>query len=133
MEESPSDSGLSDGTKTMNHDDVHESINKNAAVIDLSRSLSKEEMLAIMQIIRELWKKRFDCEIPDIQIKPNLPTASFRKIEETQNSSRNNKTQYQSSPISNKLSAELNDIKDKLKRFSTEYPQQLLAETKSSN
>ncbi|CAF0748452.1 unnamed protein product [Rotaria sp. Silwood1] len=124
MEESPSDSGLSDGTKTTNHDDINESTSKNAAIIDLSKPLSKEEMLAIIQIIRELWKKQFDCEMPDIQIKSTLPTTSFKHIGEMSNLANNNKTQYHSTPALNKLTAELNDIKDKLKRFSTDRQQQ---------
>jgi hypothetical protein len=127
MEESPSDSGLSDGTKTTNHDDINEIPNKNPAIIDLSKPLSKEEMLAIMQIIRELWKKQFDCEIPDIQIKSAVPVTSFKRIGSISN---NNKTQYHSTPALNKLNAELNDIKDKLKRFSTER-QPSLKTTKS--
>ncbi|CAF1213692.1 unnamed protein product [Rotaria sordida] len=125
MEESPSDSGLSDGTKTTNNDDINEPISKNAAIIDLSKPLSKEEMLAIIQIIRELWKKQFDYEMPDIQLKPILPTTSFKRIGEISNLSNNNKTQYHSTPALNKLSAELNEIKDKLKRFSTEHQQPL--------
>jgi hypothetical protein len=123
MEESPSDSGLSDGTKTTNHDDINESPVKNAAIVDLSKPLSKEEMLAIMQIIRELWKKQFDCDMPDIQIKPIVPTTTFKRLGDMTN---NNKTQYHSTPALNKLNAELNDIKDKLKRFSTERQQQSL-------
>ncbi|CAF2746236.1 unnamed protein product [Rotaria sp. Silwood2] len=132
VEESPSDSGLSDGTKTTNHDDINESTSKNAAIIDLSKPLSKEEMLAIMQIIRELWKKQFDCEMPDIQIKPTSPVTSFKRIGEMSNLSNNNKTQYHSTPALNKLTAELNDIKDKLKRFSTERQQQPLTDMKST-
>jgi hypothetical protein len=122
MEESPSDSGLSDGTKTTNHDDINELPIKNPAIIDLSKPLSKEEMLAIMQIIRELWKKQFNCDIPDIQIKPTVPITSFKRIGDIANN--NNKTQYHSTPAVNKLNAELNDIKDKLKRFSAERHQQ---------
>jgi len=133
MEESPSDSGLSDGTKTTNHDDINESSTKNAAIIDLSKPLSKEEMLAIMQIIRELWKKQFDCDIPDIQIKPIVPITSFKRIGEMSNLVNNNKTKYHSTPALNKLNAELNDIKDKLKRFSTERQQQSLIENKSNS
>jgi len=126
MEESPSDSGLSDGTKTTNHDDINELPIKNPAIIDLSKPLSKEEMLAIMQIIRELWKKQFNCDIPDIQIKPIVPITSFKRIGDmaNNNNNNNNKTQYHSTPALNKLNAELNDIKDKLIRFSTERHQQ---------
>jgi len=129
MEESPSDSGLSDGTKTTNHDDINESANKNAAIIDLSKPLSKEEMLAIIQIIRELWRKRFDCEMPDLAIKPPIIT-SFKRLGETSNN--NNKNQYHSTPTLNKLNAELNDIKDKLIRFSAERQQKPSTTTKSS-
>ena len=121
MEESPSDSGLSDGTKTTNHDDINELPIKNPAIIDLSKPLGKEEMLAIMQIIRELWKKQFDCDIPDLKIKSTIPVTSFKRIGEISN---NNKTQYHSTPVLNKLNVELNNIKDKLKRFSTERHQQ---------
>lgn len=124
MEESPSDSGLSDGTKTTNHDDVNEGVNKSPAIIDLSKPLSKEEMLAIMQVIRELWKKQFNCEMPNIELKPTVPITSFKRIGEMSKLSNNNKTQYHSTPVLNKLSAELNDIKDKLKRFTTERQQQ---------
>ncbi|CAF1445500.1 unnamed protein product [Rotaria magnacalcarata] len=125
MEESPSDSGLSDGTKTTNQDDINEATSKNAAIIDLSKPLSKEEMLAIVQIIRELWKKQFDCEMPTIEIKPTVPITSFKCIGELakQSNNNNNKIQYHSTPSLNKLSAELNDIKDKLKRFSTGHQQ----------
>jgi hypothetical protein len=129
MEESPSDSGLSDGTKTTNHDDINESTIKNPAIIDLSKPLSKEEMLAIMQIIRELWRKQFDCDIPNIQIKPIVPTTSFQRIGRMKN---DNKAQYHSTPALNKLNAELNDIKDKLKRFSTERQQQSSSGMKST-
>lgn len=124
MEESPSDSGLSDGTKTTNHDDINESPIKNPAIIDLSKPLSKEEMLAIMQIIRELWKKQFDCDIPDIPIKQTVPVTSFKRIGDMANNNNNTKTQYHSTPVLNKLNAELNDIKDKLKKFSTDRQQQ---------
>lgn len=120
MEESPSDSGLSDATKTTNQDEIPDCQTKNAAVIDLSKPLSKEEMLAIMQIIRELWKKQFDCEIPELPVKPSVPVTSFKRIGELAQSSNSNKNQYRSTPILNKLNAELNDIKDKLKRFSNE-------------
>jgi hypothetical protein len=136
MEESPSDSGLSDGTKTTNHDDLQETNIKNAAIIDLSKPLSKEEMLAIMQIIRELWKKQFDCDIPNIEIKPSVPTTTFKRIgamtNVSKNNNNNNKTQYHSTPVLNKLNAELNDIKDKLKRFSTERRQPILSRNKST-
>jgi hypothetical protein len=131
MEESPSDSGLSDGTKTTNHDDIIDSTRKNAALIDLSKPLCKEEMLAIMQILRELWRKQFDCEIPDTpkQSTSPPPSSSFKRIT---NLSNNIKTQYHSTPALNKLSIELNDIKDKLKRFSTERHQQQQQQIKSS-
>lgn len=119
MEESPSDSGLSDGTKTTHHDDMNELIIKNPAVIDLSKPLSKEEMLAIMQIIRELWRKQFDCEIPEV----TLPTPSFQPTASKSNLSTKSKTQFHSTPALNKLSAELSDIKDKLKRFASERQQ----------
>ncbi|CAF1340571.1 unnamed protein product [Adineta steineri] len=126
VEESPSDSGLSDATKTTNHDDINELTTKNAAIIDLSKPLSKEEMLAIMQIIRELWKKQFDCEIPDVAIKQPVIT-SFKRIGEMAHTiptnTNNNRAQYQSAPVLNKLNAELNDIKDKIKKFSSERQQ----------
>lgn len=115
MEESPSDSGLSDGTKTTNQDESPDCQLKNAAIIDLSKPLSKEEMLAIMQILRELWRKQFDCEIPDSPLKPQVPVTTFKRIGE-----QTNKTQHRSTPTLNKLNAQLNDLKDKLKRFSTE-------------
>ena len=121
MEESPSDSGLSDGTKTTNQDEMNESSAKNAALIDLSKPLTKEEMLAIMQILRELWKKQFDCDIPNVEVKPTVsPTPSHRRLSSTSNHSISAKNQYQSTPALNKLSAELSDIKDKLKRFATD-------------
>jgi hypothetical protein len=124
MEESPSDSGLSDGTKTTNNDDIIDSTTKNSAMIDLSKPLCKEEMLAIIQILRELWKKQFGSEMPDMQIKPTLSTSNSTTNHRrngggpTSYLSNNNKSQYHSTPALNKLSAELNDIKDKLKRFS---------------
>lgn len=118
VEESPSDSGLSDGTKTTQHDDLHELTSKNPAIVDLSKPLSKEEMLAIMQILRELWRKQYDCEMPDVAVKPPLIT-SFKRIGETASS----KVQYRSAPVLNKLNAELNDIKDKIKKFSKERQQ----------
>ena len=79
MEESPSDSGFSDGTKTTINEDVVESttMTTNSALIDLSKPLSKEEMLAIMQILRELWKRQFGTEIPDIQMKKQFKTKDF--------------------------------------------------------
>jgi hypothetical protein len=140
MEESPSDSGLSDGTKTTNNDDIIDSTIKNSAMIDLSKPLSKEEMLAIIQILRELWKKQFGSEMPDMQIKPTLPISnviSNRCGRGTSYLSNNNKHQYHSTPALNKLSAELSDIKDKLKRFSTgrsidEQPKQITVEMKSN-
>ncbi|CAF1387872.1 unnamed protein product [Adineta ricciae] len=128
VEESPSDSGLSDGTKTTHHDDPHELSSKNPAIIDLSKPLSKEEMLAIMQILRELWRKQFDCEMPDVAVKPPLIT-SFKRIGETTSS----KIQYQSAPVLNKLNAELNDIKDKIKRFSKERQQKTTKLSESEN
>jgi hypothetical protein len=138
MEESPSDSGLSDGTKTTNNDDIIDSNIKNPAMIDLSKPLCKEEMLAIIQILRELWKKQFGSDMPDMQIKPTLPTPSIpsnRRANVTSYLSNNNKNQYHSTPALNKLSAELSDIKDKLKRFSTgrsidEQPKQTTVEIK---
>jgi hypothetical protein len=143
MEESPSDSGLSDGTKTTNNDDIIDSTIKNPAMIDLSKPLCKEEMLAIIQILRELWKKQFGSEMPDMQIKPTLSTSSVtsnRRVGGGSSTSyllNNNKTQYHSTPALNKLSAELSDIKDKLKRFSTgrsidEQPKQTIIEMKSN-
>jgi hypothetical protein len=119
MEESPSDSGLSDGTKTTNHEEISDSIRKNSSVIDLSKPLCKEEMLALIQILRELWKKQFGSEIPDMEIKPIIPTSNLTSIRRMSCLPNNNKSQYHSTPALNKLSAELNDIKDKLKRFST--------------
>jgi len=122
MEESPSDSGLSDGTKTTHPDDIHEPITNKSAIVDLSKPLSKEEMLAIMQIIRELWKKQFNCDIPNINTEFPTPisTTSFKRIGELSNLAEKTRTQYRSTPALNKLNAELNDIKDKLKRFSNE-------------
>ncbi|UJR25628.1 hypothetical protein I4U23_006980 [Adineta vaga] len=130
VEESPSDSGISDGTKTTHHDDINELTSKNPAIIDLSKPLSKEEMLAIMQIIRELWRKQFDCEIPDVGVKPPIIT-SFKRIGETLHN--NTKTQYQSAPVLNKLNAELNDIKDKIKKFSLERQQKTTKLSESEN
>ena len=133
MEESPSDSGLSDGTKTTNQDDINESSAKNAALIDLSKPLTKEEMLAIMQIVRELWKKQFDCDIPDVEVKPTVSSAtSQRRLSSVSNLSIPAKNQYHSTPALNKLSAELSDIKDKLKRFATERQPKPIVELKST-
>lgn len=142
MEESPSDSGLSDGTKTTNNDDLIESPVKNAAMIDLSKPLCKEEMLAIIQILRELWKKQFGSEIPDVPIKSTLslshPSPSRQCEEGTEGPAyltNNHKSQYRSTPALNKLSAELIDIKNKLKRFSKkrsldEQPKSISVHTK---
>ena len=138
MEESPSDSGLSDGTKTTHNDDIVDSTVKNPAIIDLSKPLSKEEMLAIIQILRELWKKKFGSEMPNMQTKACVstpPPPSKRRSPETSYLSNNNKSQYHSTPALNKLSAELSDIKDKLKRFSTtrsidEQPKSTIVEMK---
>ena len=122
MEESPSDSGCSDGTKATHQEDILDSSSmKNSAIIDLSKPLSKEEMLAIIQILRELWKKQFGSELPDsnsISVPPPPPppppttTTTFSSLLKK-------KSLYHSTPSLNKLSAELSDIKDKLKRFST--------------
>jgi hypothetical protein len=138
MEESPSDSGLSDGTKTTINDDIIDTPIKNPAIIDLSKPLCKEEMLAIIQILRELWKKQFGTEILDMQVKPVLPILNStpnRREGGMSYLSNNNKNQYRSTPVLNKLSAELNDIKDKLKRFSNgrpvdEIPKQISLEIK---
>ena len=140
MEESPSDSGLSDATKTTHNDDIVDSTIKNSAIIDLSKPLSKEEMLAIIQILRELWKKKFGSDMPSMQGKTTLSTPTAppkRRTTATSYLSNNNKHQYHSTPALNKLSAELSDIKDKLKRFSTrrssdEQPKQTTVETKPS-
>jgi len=121
MEESPSDSGLSDGTKTTINDDIIDSTIKHSAMIDLSKPLCKEEMLAIIQILRELWKKQFGSDMPDMQIKSTVSISNStinRRGGGTSYLSNNNKSQYHSTPTLNKLSAELSDIKDKLKRFS---------------
>jgi hypothetical protein len=130
---------LSDGTKTTNNDDIIDTTIKNSAIIDLSKPLCKEEMLAIIQILRELWKKQFGSEIPDIEIKPTLPTSNSTPNRRGGGGgisylSNNNKSQYHSTPVLNKLSAELSDIKDKLKRFSNgrtidEQPKQTIMET----
>jgi hypothetical protein len=141
MEESPSDSGLSDGTKTTTNDDIIDSTIKNPAIIDLSKPLCKEEMLAIIQILRELWKKQFGTEILDMQVKPASPVSNSipnRREGGMSYLSNNNKKQYRSTPVLNKLSAELNDIKDKLQKFSNgrttnEQPkQQIPLEIKSN-
>lgn len=124
MEESPSDSGLSDGTKTTHNDDAIDTPAKHAAMIDLSKPLSREEMLAIIQVVRELWKKQFGSEILDVHIKavasPTNSTPSRRSAhaEKPCYLSNNNKNHYHSTPTLNKLSAELSDIKDKLQKFS---------------
>ncbi|CAF2141993.1 unnamed protein product [Rotaria magnacalcarata] len=124
MEESPSDSGCSDGAKTVNNDDIIDTTIKNPALVDLSKPLSKEEMLAIIQVLRELWRKQFGSELPDIQIKPTLSTSNSFTNRPIGTSggisylSNNKKNQYRSTPVLNKLSAELSDIKDKLQRFS---------------
>ncbi|CAF1028819.1 unnamed protein product [Rotaria sordida] len=144
MEESPSDSGCSDGAKTINNDDIIDTTIKNPALVDLSKPLSKEEMLAIIQVLRELWRKQFGTEIPDIQIKPTLSISNSsinRPIGTvgggTSYLSNNKKSQYHSTPALNKLSAELSDIKDKLKRFSSsratdEQSKPIATETKSN-
>ncbi|CAM4789138.1 unnamed protein product [Rotaria magnacalcarata] len=124
MEESPSDSGCSDGAKTVNNDDIIDTTIKNPALVDLSKPLSKEEMLAIIQVLRELWRKQFGSELSDIQIKPTLSTSNSFTNRPIGTSggisylSNNKKNQYRSTPVLNKLSAELSDIKDKLQRFS---------------
>ncbi|CAF1188514.1 unnamed protein product [Adineta steineri] len=124
MEESPSDSGLSDGTKTTNNEDIADATTKNSAMIDLSKPLSREEMLAIIQVLRELWKKQFGSEILDMHIKSSVSTSNVTEKRRTVNTERisylsnNNRNQYHSTPTLNKLSAELSDIKDKLKKFS---------------
>ncbi|CAF0751247.1 unnamed protein product [Didymodactylos carnosus] len=128
VEESPSEtntsSGFSDGSKSNNDSEKQEqtireniSNNTNPAIIDLTKPLSKEEMLATMQILKELWKKNFGSEIPDIQHYNPPPTTPL-------NSSNNRlrsrllHNRYHSTPALNKLSAELGDIKEKLTRFS---------------
>ena len=119
MEESPSDSGCSDGTKATHHEDITDASTKHPALIDLSKPLSKEEMLAIIQILRELWKKQFGTEIPDTPVQPVSPSPSLQRLPGPSSSLLSNKkSHYHSTPALNKLSAELNDIKDKLKRFS---------------
>lgn len=122
MEESPSDSGCSDGTKATHHEDIVDASIKNPAMIDLSKPLTKEEMLAIIQILRELWKKQFGTEIPDTPVKPTVPVSHSPSLQRLpgsySNLLNNKKSHYHSTPVLNKLSAELNDIKDKLKRFS---------------
>ena len=124
IEESPSDSGCSEETKVTHQEDVNEPLAKNSAIIDLSKPLSKEEMLAIIQILRELWRKQFGSELPDFPTKANLilPTSNSMQRLSTNPSpliNQKNKSHYHSTPSLNKLSAELSDIKDKLKRFST--------------
>jgi hypothetical protein len=132
MEESPSDSGLSDGTKTTNQDEINDSLTKNSAIIDLSKPLSKEEMLAIIQIVRELWKKQFDCDLPDVQIKATVPSiSSTRRVNNIGQLSTKSKTEFHSTPTLNKLSAELSDIKDKLKRFNSERQHATIPKMKS--
>ncbi|UJR23281.1 hypothetical protein I4U23_026298 [Adineta vaga] len=143
MEESPSDSGLSDGTKTTHNEDMIDSTTKNAAMIDLSKPLSKEEMLAIIQVVRELWKKQFGSEILDVHIKAAVPPANITVNRRTNTAERssylsnNNKNQYHSTPALNKLSAELSDIKDKLQKFSSgrvtnEHPKSIIMEEKAN-
>lgn len=106
-------------------------------MIDLSKPLGKEEMLAIIQILRELWKKQFGCDMPDIPVKPTISPTNRRSNPPTSYLSNNNKNQYHSSPALNKLSAELSDIKDKLKRFSNgrssidDKPKRSISESKS--
>ncbi|CAF1393490.1 unnamed protein product [Adineta ricciae] len=81
-------------------------------------------MLAIIQVVRELWKKQFGSEILDVHIKAAVPPANITVSRRTSNGERpsylsnNNKNQYHSTPALNKLSAELSDIKDKLQKFS---------------
>ena len=112
---------------------MNDSPTKNAALIDLSKPLSKEEMLAIIQIVRELWRKQFDSDMPDVQIQSSLPTSAFpRRRETTPTLSTAKRTQYHSTPALNKLTADLTDIKDKLKRFSTDRQQAFLG-TKSNS
>ncbi|CAF4422255.1 unnamed protein product, partial [Adineta steineri] len=105
MEESPSDSGLSDGTKTTNNEDIADATTKNSAMIDLSKPLSREEMLAIIQDLRELWKKQFGSEILDMHIKPSVSTSNVTEKRRTVNTERissylsnNNRNQYHSTP-----------------------------------
>lgn len=120
IEESPSDSGCSEETKATNVDDLNDSTGKSSAIIDLTKPLSKEQMLAIVQIIRELWRKQFGSEMFDAPkrttnspINPKLSSPQPTLINEY-----NKKMLYRSTPSLNKLTAELSDIKDKLKRFS---------------
>lgn len=120
VEESPSDSGLSDGTKGTHPDDIIDGSNKNAAIIDLSKPLTKEEMLAIIQIVKELWKKQFDCDMPIMEVSTSNSSISRRIIQSPLQNSKKTRSQYHSSPTLDKLSAELSDIKDKLKRFNVE-------------
>lgn len=143
MEESPSDSGCSDGAKTVNNDDIIDSTTKSSALVDLSKPLSKEEMLAIIQVLRELWRKQFGSEILDVQFKTTLSASNScvnRSIGTNGGASylsNKTKNQYRSTPVLNKLSAELSDIKDKLKRFSNhhstldEQPKKISSERKS--
>lgn len=145
MEESPSDSGCSDGTKATHHEDILDSSAlKNPAMIDLSKPLSKEEMLAIIQILRELWRKQFGSELPDstsisVPVVSPPPPPPPTTTTTTFSSLLKKKNLYHSTPSLNKLSAELSDIKDKLKRFSTSrstnddhQPDEVLPETKST-
>jgi hypothetical protein len=121
MEESPSDSGCSDGTKaTTHHEEMIDSSSmmKNAAIIDLSKPLAKEEMLAIIQILRELWQKQFGSDLPDRTVKSSS-TISMARLIGSVSCVPTSKSHYHSTPSLNKLTADLSDIKDKLKRFST--------------
>ena len=105
---------------------------RNLAVVDLSKPLRKEEMLAIIQILRELWRKQYGGDIPHVPIKTAEPVSDLSLTRRSSDEEREGgggervssslskqKTQYHSTPTLNKLSAELSDIKDKLKRFST--------------
>ena len=80
-----------------------------------------------MQVIRELWRKQFDCEIPNIELPsiPKMPTTP-RRSESISNLSNKTRNQYHSSPSLDKLTAELSDIKDKLKRFNIESKQKTI-------
>ena len=152
IEESPSDSGCSDGTKATNNEDMIDATSRNLAVVDLSKPLRKEEMLAIIQILRELWRKQYGGDIPHVPMKTATPASDLSLTRRSSDEEREGggggervscslskqKNQYHSTPTLNKLSAELSDIKDKLKRFSTgrimnEQRQQVQipAETKS--
>ena len=130
IEESPSDSGCSDGTKATNNEDMIDATSRNLAVVDLSKPLRKEEMLAIIQILRELWRKQYGGDIPHVPMKTAAPVSDLSLTRRSSDEEREagerlscslskQKSQYHSTPTLNKLSAELSDIKDKLKRFST--------------